>query len=377
LKKKITIDARMLYSSGIGTYIFNVLSGLIETMPEISFEVLLSSADINSLRGAKLLGYSNVKAIEIIANIYTISEQFELYYKVRNTNLFWSPHYNVPLFLSKNIKRLVTIHDVYHLAFKNELSLAKRIYAKVLMQKAVRSDMIITVSKFSKEEIIKYTNSESGKIEVIYNGIEKDLGKETKTVSDTNKFSNSIVKERYLIYVGNVKPHKNLKILVDAFTFLKHEKDYQALKLVIVGKKEGFITNDKELFEKLDNMPQILDDILFTGWIEDSMLKELYNHAEILVFPSIYEGFGLPPLEAMSMSCPVISSDAACMKEINGEAVLYFNPKSVEQLKVAIASILNNNGLKNKLIEKGKKRTEFFTWENSVMAHKKLISSLI
>ena len=367
----------MLYSSGIGTYISHVLLGLVERMPQINFELLLHPNLVDTERGKKLLNNQHVSKILLNAEIYTIAEQIEIYHKINNSQLYWSPHYNVPLFLKKPLMRLVTIHDVYHLAYKHELSLAKKIYAKVLMQKAVKSEKIITVSNFSKDEIVKYTHCDPSKIDVIYNGIESTAAISSQANKTKVTTGNPLLKEQYIIYVGNVKPHKNLTLLIDSFAQLKNDKRYEDLRLVIIGKKEGFITGDAELFQKIESMPQLKNELFFTGWIEDDELKAFYANAQLLVFPSVYEGFGLPPLEAMSMQCPVASSNAACMQEINGKAALYFDPTSVTQLSEAISSILQDAALKQKLLEAGKDRSQQFTWEKSIEAHEKLIASMI
>lgn len=367
----------MLYSSGIGTYVYYVLLGLLESMPEVSFEILLSKENINSERGAKLLNFSNTEVTEITADIYTISEQIEIYKKINNTNLYWTPHYNVPLFLKNKVKRLVTIHDVYHLAYIDELSIAKKIYAKILMKKAVMSNKIVTVSKFSKDEIIKYTGCKSDKIEVIYNGINTNNSTINNETEHELILKNPLLNEQYIIFVGNVKPHKNLKLLVEAFAQLKKNQSNTDLKLVIVGKKEGFITGDADLFQKIDKIPQLKNEVFFTGWIEDNVLKLYYKYAKLLVFPSYYEGFGLPPLEAMSIQCPVVSSNAACMEEINENAALYFDPYSVTQLLEALNALLVDDGLANQFVEEGNKRIQFFTWKKSIKAHEKLITSML
>jgi len=347
LGMRLCIDIRMISASGIGRHIKGILPTLME-----KFEVILLGYR-EELR--KYYFPKNVLIINMKSKVYSIKEQIELALKIPKCDIFWSPHYNVPVLPIRAKKRMVTIHDVYHLAFQHTLSLSQKLYAKLMINQAVKiSDIVLTVSEFSKQEIVKYTKT-SKDIEVIYNGIEPQwYKKQPLSLSE---------RDSYILYVGNVKPHKNLVRALKAFSLLKDNN----LKFKIVGKKNNFITGDKEvekIAQKLGNKVE------FTGYISDNELKELYRKAKLFLFPSLYEGFGLPPLEAMACGTPVIVSNVASLPEVCGDAAYYINPYDINDIARGIETVLKDEELKKELIQKGLKRVRLFSWEKSA---KKLI----
>lgn len=348
---KLTIDFRMHNASGIGTYIKNMISYLIDR-----FDIVLL---VNSGEIQKYDFYKKVEIIECDSKIYSIKEQFELFFKIPKCDIFWSPHYNVPLLPIKANRRVVTIHDVFHLAFYETLSLKQKLYAKLVINQATnRSDKILTVSQFSVDEIIKYTNTRKN-IEVIHNAIDFD---KFEVIKDKSKIE--LVKAKYklpnkfLLFVGNVKPHKNLNNLLLAI------KDLE-INLVIVGKKDGFITGDDNI-SCLIKKSNLENRVFFTGYVDDDDIPAIYNLAKVFVFPSIYEGFGIPPLEAQACGCPVISSNVASLPEVGGvNSVLYCDPYSVNDIKEKIELVLNDENLQNELRAKGFENIKRFSWEES------------
>ena len=222
------------------------------------------------------------------------------------------------------------------------------------------SDMIFTVSEFSKQEIIRYTKADYKKIFVTYNAIDNRRFK----IIDSNNFLESIRKkyglpEKFILFVGNLKPHKNIKNLLLA---LKHINN---LNLVIVGKKEGFITGDNEITYLIQNSSFLQNRVYFTGYVADEEIPVIYNLASLFVFPSLYEGFGFPPLEAMATGTPVVASNAASIPEVCGDAALYFNPLNIENIAENILKVIQDNELKNTLIHKGFDQVAEYSWEKS------------
>jgi len=339
LKMKICIDARMIYASGIGRYIQNLIPYFLE---QYDVTLLGNKKELNTFFPSK-----KIKIIEITTKIYSIQEQFRLAQKVPKCDLFWSPHYNIPLLPIKAKKKMVTIHDVYHLAFYNTLSTSQKMYAKLLINQAVkRSDIILTVSNFSKKEILKYTHTHK-QMHVVYNAIDKSLV--------TNQ---SFTKENYILYVGNVKPHKNLVRALKAF----EETRYKNFTFKIVGQKNNFITKDTEveqLAKKLGNRVE------FTGYVKDSELVELYKKAKLFLFPTLYEGFGIPPLEAQACGTPVICSNIASLPEVGADSVLYCDPYDIEDITRKINLLIGDPILQQELINKGYENLKRFSWENS------------
>lgn len=339
--------------SGIGTYLKNIMPGLISS-DRFSVTCL----------GYKELEYFDwfpkVKFIEVTSPILSLAEQMELFLKVPACDIFWSPNWNVPLLPIKAKKKLVTIHDVYHLANAGEFSLLKIALMKIYMRFISKFySWIITVSSFSKKEIIKYTPISAGKISVIPLAVDDnyELGGEEL---NTN--------EEYMLYVGNVKPHKNLRLCLEAFKLIENKN----LKFYIVGKKDGFITKDETLKEYIDNLDSR---VIFTGHISDEKLKGYYRKAKFFLFPSKYEGFGLPILEAMKFNLPIIASKSASIPEVGGDKVIYFDSSNVLDLVEKINAFLA--GEIKCAVKDYSDHLKKFDWQITTFEHIKILNNLL
>jgi len=345
--KKIAIDVRMINNSGIGTYIKNVVPSIIEALPQYQFILLGNKNELSQYMCA-----SNVELLHCMAPIYSINEQIKIKKLVPyNVDLFWSPHYNIPLAYSG--KLLVTIHDVFHLEMEGNLH--KLFYAKLMFYAISRkADAILCVSRFTKSQLLKHIKYDASSIFSIPNGVNAEWF--------------SISKQRikhtrpYLLYVGNVKPHKNLVRLLKSYklicNFIPHD-------LIIVGKKEGFITGDQTVIEMATHLKER---VIFTGYVNQNELQQYFINATALIFPSLYEGFGLPAIEAMACRCPVVASNAASLPEVCGDAAIYFNPYSIEEMAEKLLHITKDVALRNRLIEKGLERAKHFLWQKSADA---------
>jgi glycosyltransferase involved in cell wall biosynthesis len=225
-----------------------------------------------------------------------------------------------------------------------------------------RSDIVLTDSEFSKKEIIKYTGCLDNKIFIVYNAVNLNVFRKIEDIKLLKKVKNIYkLPEKFILFVGNVKPHKNLKGLLLAYKKL-NSFDF---KLVIVGKKEGFITGDNELSKLINTSDLLKKNVIFTGYVKDDDLPFIYNLASIFVFPSLYEGFGIPPLEAMACGCPCVVSNAASLPEVCGDSAYYVNPYDVEDIARGIETVLNDEKLRNDLIKKGFENIKRFSWEES------------
>jgi glycosyltransferase involved in cell wall biosynthesis len=343
----IVIDARMYRSSGIGTYIRHLIPYVMEGMRDERFVLLGNLQEVSVV--ASSFG-NRVRYIHCGAPIYSIAEQFELLRCLpADTKLFWSPHYNIPLFYRG--KLLVTVHDVLHLAMPQFVEgVHKHLYAHLLFAALKqKSSQILCDSSFTAHELNRYAGVSKDKISVIHIGI-----------SDFWSVQKDIISPHcrpYILYVGNVKPHKNLSTLIRAFELIK---DRNAIDLVIVGKKEGFIIKDK-LVESLAK--KFEDRICFTGIVDDHELIKYYTCARVLVLPSLYEGFGLPPLEAMACGCPVVVSNLASLPEVCGDAAVYFDPYSPGDIAEKIDIVINDCDVREKMRQRGLEQAKLFTWE--------------
>src|SRR6267143_612391 len=342
----IAIDGRMLNWSGVGTYVRNLLPRVIQLGNKFEFRVLIRQIE----RGTPSSCYGpNATRIVSGAPFFSLSEQIDLLAKSRGTALFWSPHFLIPLLYGG--KLLVTVQDVYHLAVRQGiLGAHKKLFAKVFFNTIRRNaDGVICTSRFTADELIRLTGIRANKITVIACGVD-----------DT--WFNSLNGGRphpkpYLLFVGNVKPHKNLVRLVTAFGAIVDSIPHD---LVIVGRKEGFITHDR-VVERV--AAKLGDRIMFTGFVEDTRLRQYLKHADAFVFPSLYEGFGLPPLEAMASGCPVIASRVASLPEVCGDAALYCDPYDTGDISRKMLYLLSSQDLRMELREKGVLHAHRFSWE--------------
>jgi glycosyltransferase involved in cell wall biosynthesis len=355
--KNIAVDVRMLESSGIGTVLKNILKRAIPAMPDIKFS-LLGTPEV--LEKYSYLTGNNLEVIACKSPIYSIKEQFEIVSKIpHNTDLLWVPHYNIPVFYRGKI--LVTVHDVFHLAMPQFVDgVLKKTYAHFMFNAvAKKASHIVCVSHFTKSELHRFTNVPLEKVSVTYNGVDKYWQAPLQA-------EERIFKNPYILYVGNVKPHKNLKVLVQAFNNIMGAIPHS---LVIVGKKEGFITGDKDvasLASKAENR------IFFTGYVSDESLKNYYRYADLLVFPSLYEGFGLPPLEAIAAGCKnVLCSDIPVLKEIYGQSLSYFSPDNVRELCDAIIQ-----GINNSIPNDAKKLCNKYSWDKAASQYIELFQNV-
>ncbi|MEI6532975.1 MAG: glycosyltransferase family 1 protein [Candidatus Roizmanbacteria bacterium] len=277
-------------------------------------------------------------------------------YTHKRPSVFFSPAHYAPRWCP--IPTVVTIHDLAYFLYPEEF-LKKDLYQlrEWTRYSVDQSTHLIAVSKTTKKDLIRYYNIQENKISIVYNGFEKQIKEDNATIDKhiLNKWN--IRQNEYILFVSTIQPRKNLINLLKAYSELK--KQSVSYNLVIVGKK-GWLY--KQIFEDVKTL-NLEEHVIFTDYVSDDELVELYKHALCLVFPSLYEGFGIPILEAMSWRCPVITSFASSLPEVGGDACLYIDPENPQDISEKISHLIDNNSLRNKLIEKGLERTKNFSWE--------------
>jgi glycosyltransferase involved in cell wall biosynthesis len=344
---RISIDLRMFCSSGIGTYLRNLVPLIVKGCSTAQFSLLGKTEEIS---GYDWGPSGKATLIDCRTPIYSAIEQLDLARKIpQDTALFWSPHYNIPLLYRGRL--LVTVHDVFHLAMPQYTGgLHKQLYAKAMFA-AIRykAEAVLTVSEFTKSELLRLGGQQEQNIRAIHCGVDASWFRARRGPRPHNR--------PYLLYVGNVKPHKNLATLVQAF---KSIKDRIPQDLLIVGGTERLITKDETIaIAAADSGGRVH----FTGYVEDDLLRRYFSYADALVWPSLYEGFGLPPLEAMACGCPVLVSNVASLPEVCGDAALYCDPYNAKDIADKILLLINNRSLRENLRGKGKKHAKRFTWD--------------
>lgn len=341
----INFDYRFKNWSGIGRYASNLIN---KFSLELKNKLLLSTSNPNN---------EFFEIIKIYSNIFSIEEQFELpILNFKNKiDLFHSPHFVFPIFNPG--KLILTIHDLTPLLFPDVFSIKARIYMKTMIWLSkFKADKIITVSQNTKDDLVEMFNYNPEKIKVIYNGVDSsyEFIDNKKLISEIKYKYNT--GENFLLYVGNIKPHKNLPVLLKALSNIDKQN-----KLIIVGKRDKAYN---EIFDIIDQY-NLKDRIIFTGFVSDEDLISLYNAATVFVYPSLYEGFGLPPLEAMACGTPVITSNVSSLPEVVGDAAITIDPNNVNGLAEAINRVLGDEVLQNTMIKKGIERAKEFTWEKT------------
>lgn len=342
LPKNISIDVRMLQNSGIGMVIKSILS-FIHKHFELVY-LIGRESEIYSYYNQQLP--LNVKIIHTDIKIYTIKEKLILPFLIPRVDVHLTPHFNTPILPVRAKQQICIIHDIYHIAHKESSSQLNYIFAKINILSALRKCSYIMVDTHTtKSEIEKYFSTKySPKIYPLHISV-------TPLVKTERLASSS---RPYILFVGNVKPHKNLNRLVKAYVNTNLSKNTD---LYIVGKKEGFITADKEI----DHISQGNSNIKFTGYVTDIELVSLYQNALFFVFPSLYEGFGIPPLEAMSVGIPVLASNIPCIREVCEDAVFYFNPYNIEDITTKLDIFARDKRLQDSYIEKGYAQVEKYS----------------
>lgn len=364
---KIGIDIRVLARgtrTGVEEYTINLLSHLLPE-PKNNYQLFY-----NAYRKVKLdypwLSLSNVqlKDFRIPNRLFFITARYLNQPKIdsflRGIDVYFNPHFFVAP-LSANCKKVVTFHDLSFIHHPEFFSWRKRAWQKFLMDaraEAQKADKIIAVSQSTKEDLINLYGIEPKKIKVIYSGV----GEQFRPFSIPPQDSKLVKKkynlpDKFILYFGTIEPRKNLIGLIRAFELLEG-KDY---KLVIAGAK-GWL--EQEIFMAARQSKKSRK-IIFTGFVEEQDKPALYNLAELFVYPSFFEGFGFPPLEAMACGLPTIVSANSSLSEVVGQAALMIDPTNIDELAWVIQTVLSDKDLRDRLIKKGLKQARRFSWQKS------------
>jgi len=336
--------------TGVGQYILNILNQFNRMKIRYSLftSVEIQKNNVKLIKTTKFVRPYPYKKLAGFIRFLVNQTIFPLIAKNYDIAYFPSTHGS---FLLKN--QIITVHDLIGLHFKTQHILQYLYYKLALKFILKRAKTIVSISESTKKDIIKFFEISPQKIKVIYNGINHEVFYPRKNAKNyvLNKYKIS----NYILAVGSSYPHKNIHRLIEAFVQLQKENPY--IILAITGYPTSY---QKELIKKYN-----LENIKFLGYIQIEDMPYLYSGAECLVYPSLCEGFGFPPVEAMACGCPVAVSNVSSLPEVCGEAAIYFNPYDIDDIKVAIEQILNNTILKQNLIEKGLIQAKKYNWEKT------------
>lgn len=346
----VAIDVRMADAPGIGTYLRNLVPRVLAARPSWRF-VLLGRVPV--IDGLGWTEHENASVQPLDVPIYGVREQLSLALgRTGRFDAFWSPHYNIPLW--GRVPLVVTVHDLIHLArpeYTNSGSkqwYARRMFATIRRRAAA----ILTVSEFTKREFLRLVGAPRAPIVVAHNGVDERW---------FHPIDSSLSRSSapYIICVASLKPHKNLVALIDAFARLRDRLPH---KLLIVGRMSGLRTTDAAV---LGTVAACGGRVQLTGEVSDAALRSLVAGASALVHPSLYEGFGLPPLEAMASGCPCLVSQTTAMPEVCGDAVLYCNPGDPIDIAARLYQLVTDGRLKADLSTRGRARAATFQWSDT------------
>jgi glycosyltransferase involved in cell wall biosynthesis len=357
---RIAIDVRKYNDFGIGTYIRNLIRQLARIDKETEYVLLCRPPDQELVA----LPEPNFRVVVEPARPYSIAEQFRIPIALRreHVDLFHAPHYVLPPLI--HCRSVVTIHDVIHVMFPQYLpNRFAYAYAKAqLWTAAHRSDRILTVSETSKRDILRRFRVPADKVTVVYNAIDERLAVPPGAEEFERVRARYQLNDPFALYVGNIKPHKNLERLIDAFHQLRQDTAFESLKLVIIGDE---ISRYQGL-RRAVHRHKLHKHVRFFGFVPLGTLSVLYRLASLFVFPSLYEGFGLPPLEAMFFGTPVVTSNVSSLPEVVGDAAILVDPYDSTSIADGMRRGLTDEDLRAWLRVRGAERAREFSWEQSV-----------
>jgi glycosyltransferase involved in cell wall biosynthesis len=348
---RIALDIRKFHDFGIGTYIRNLLAFLeIQSGHEL---LLVASPELSE----KVRPSPNSRIVVNSSPKYSVRELFTVSREVnrKGYDLFHAPHYTYPYGIRE--KGVVTIHDLIHLRFPQHFSRGQRLYARAIIGHACRSaDAVVVDSEFTKKDLLKTFRIPEEKIHTIHLGV-GSMYRPSEAPTELGASHTALgITRPYILYVGSLKPHKNVPLLLKAFGQIRRDVDVQ---LVLAGEKLDAYPELRVLRDRL----MLGRDMVVAAGTNQTDLISLYQHASALVMPSLYEGFGLPLVEAMACGVPVVGSRATSIPEVVGDAGVLIDPFDVGDLASALLRVLNDEGLRETLRVCGLHRASQFTWE--------------
>ena len=356
---RIAIDARKINDFGIGTYLRNLLRHLPSIDSKNEFHALSYPQDAELLHSLS----PQLHVCPVSARNYSLSEHWSIPWRLKrlHADLFHAPHYVLP-FLTP-CPSVVTVHDAIHLLFPQYLSSRFAFhYARYMIGRTLEhAKLVMTVSQASKRDLLSFFEVAEENILVIPNGIDPAMFNHLAIDEIDGVKRRFELTDRTALFVGNIKPHKNVERLITAFAKVREDPSFSDLTLVIVGDELSKYPSLRRAVDRYEIRPHVR----FLGFVPEATLVSLYRAADVFVFPSLYEGFGLPPLEAMANGTPVVTSKLSSLPEVVGEAAVTVDPYNVDEIAEAIKSTLVDPELRARLIESGQKQAQQFSWETA------------
>ena len=357
---RIAIDIRKINEFGVGTYIWNLVRNLAAIDSRNNYLLIGSHRNFHEL-GPLPGNFSQLYQPEE-TRIWRDHVTIPFALRRQNIDLMHVPHHEAPFFSPS--KLVVTIHDCVHLLFPQEDSSKLQTYRSYLRTKKVveAARHVFAVSRSTKQDLLNIYNLPESKISVVHNALDERFAFSHTSDERKHVLERYQLKDPFILYSGKIRPHKNLHRLIEAFAVLKSElaedDKYRNLKLIIIGDELS-----KHQYLRLTVIRSgAQQDVRFFGFVPYPILRVFYQCASLFAFPSLYEGFGLPPLEAMANRTPVIASNTSSLPEVLDDAALLVNPENVFDIARGMKLILFDDVLRKKLIQKGADQVAKFSW---------------
>jgi len=349
-------------SGGIGVYTHNLIENLNKIDKNNNYHLIhYLKKDMEMYRINNDIIIPKYNFMDKIGGSYSLWRYYILPRNMKNLEMdvVHDPYELGPLSFNMPFKKVVTIHDLSPIIFPNLFKWGDVMIHRLLFKKTVKNmDKIITVSEHSKNDIINYLKVPEENIEVIYNG-KDDAFKPMSDWEIRDVYGKYGIDSEFILTVGGIHPIKNISNILKAYHKLK--KSGLKYKLVVVGNK---MDKWEKIFETVQNL-KLTGDVIFTGVVPLQDLTKLYNAAKLFVYPCLYAGFGLPPLESMACGTPVVTSNNSSLPEVVGNAGVMIDPYNVDELSEAIDGVLKDEDLQKDLTKKGLKRAELFNWNKT------------
>lgn len=363
---RICIDAfSKNYQDGISRYPVNLMEHMKKVAPDNIYSFFSYNTPSEKFKN---LNVNFVNNLHMPLQIWFLIAAISNILKIPLNTFLRLKTYDICLFTGTILPKLRTpsvmvVYDLIPLSFPQFFHTRLSSYYRIMFPLCIRrADTVIAISNCTKRDILKKVSVDEGKIHVIYPGISEYF----RIMEDHSQIN--LIKSKYntgknyILFTATIEPRKNLVGLIKAFNLLCKGGN-ATHKLVVVGRR-GW--RYEEVFKTVDGLDSAVKNrIVFTGSISDNDLLCLYNGADVFVYPSFYEGFGLPPLEAMACGCPVVVSNAASLPEACGDAAYYIDPHNVNSIAEGINKVITDEGLKQELIQKGLKQVKMFNWDKT------------
>jgi glycosyltransferase involved in cell wall biosynthesis len=374
---RIAIDIRGMYEFGLATYIRNVVRtlGRVDAAHEY---LLLGAAERFEQLGAlpenfHFLPLQNAEGtfasyfeMQRVVNLHAVD-------LIHVPHTFWRP-------LITRAPYVITVHDLldYMYRARTNNGMRRAIHSYMTRRAVHHAARIFAVSNFTKRDVARYFNVEPSKIEVVYNALDESFQRGHSTPAEQ-----AVVRGRYqvdspfLLYTGRISPHKNVARIIEAFSALKaelaKERVYPELKLIVIGDE---VSKNPDIRRAVIRSG-MQHDVRFLGYVPIDVLRIFFDMAKVFVFPSLYEGFGLPPLEAMAHGTPVVASNTSALPEVVGNAALLVNPENVFEISRALHRMLTDQPLRERMKAAGVEQARRFSWDTSVRRMVKVYEEVV